>query len=79
LTIGKQRGSPIVLLQVRYYVVMPMIERGNKLQMSLKMPPEMGHKIEEIVEQDEEMSEARFAREAMRRELQRYEQEGYDD
>jgi predicted DNA-binding protein len=56
-----------------------MIERHNKKQMSLKMPKELGEKIEQVVSEDEEMTEARFVREAIRRELQRYEQEGYQD
>jgi len=56
-----------------------MIDRRNQKQMTVTMPEEMGEQVEEIVENNEEMSEARFAREAMRRELQRYEQEGYDD
>jgi len=56
-----------------------MIDRRNQKQMTVTMPEEMGEQVEEIVENKEEMSEARFAREAMRRELQRYEQEGYGD
>lgn len=56
-----------------------MIDRRNQKQMTVTMPEEMGEQVEEIVENNEEMSEARFAREAMRRELQRYEQEGYGD
>jgi len=47
--------------------------------MTVTMSHDLAEKVIEIVEQDEEMSEARFAREAMRRELQRYEQEGYGD
>jgi len=56
-----------------------MIDRRNQKQMTVTMPTQLGEQVEEIVENNEEMTEARFAREAMRRELQRYEQEGYDD
>jgi len=56
-----------------------MIDRRNQKQMTVTMSHDLAEKVIEIVEQDEEMSEARFAREAMRRELQRYEQEGYGD
>jgi len=56
-----------------------MIDRRNQKQMTVTMSHDLAEKVMEIVEQDEEMSEARFAREAMRREAQRYEKEGYDD
>lgn len=56
-----------------------MIERRNQKQMTVMMPVPLGERVEHVVENNEEMTEARFAREAMRRELQRYEQEGYGD
>lgn len=49
------------------------------MQMSIQVPTELGEQIEEVVESHEEMTESRFAREAMRRELQRYEQKDYNN
>jgi len=57
-----------------------MMDRHNtRKQLSVTMPRELGDTIERIVEQNDDLTESQFAREAMRRELQRYEQEGYDD
>jgi len=47
--------------------------------MTVTMSHELAEKVMAIVEEDEEMSEARFAREAMRREAQRYEKEQYNE
>jgi len=52
-----------------------MIDRRGKKQMTVMMPTELGKHVERIVEENEEMTEASFTREAMRRELQRYEKE----
>lgn len=56
-----------------------MIDRYNQKQMTVTMPKQLGEQVEEIVSEHEEMSQAQFARQAMRRELQRYEIEGYNN
>jgi metal-responsive CopG/Arc/MetJ family transcriptional regulator len=54
-----------------------MIDRFNQKQMTVTMPKQLGEDVERVVSEHEEMSQAQFARQAMRRELQRYEIEGY--
>jgi len=48
--------------------------------LTLAIPSEdLARDIERIVEQNPELTESRLTREALRRELQRYEQEEYND
>jgi metal-responsive CopG/Arc/MetJ family transcriptional regulator len=56
-----------------------MMDRRGKKQLVVLMPTELGEQVETIVEQNDGMSEASFTREALRLELQKYEQEGYGD
>ena len=47
--------------------------------MTVLVSDDLGTAVEKIVEEQPEMTESRFVREALRRELQRYEQADYGE
>jgi metal-responsive CopG/Arc/MetJ family transcriptional regulator len=51
----------------------------GKWQISAAMNDELGKAVKEAIDNDLEMNDGRLVREALRHELQKYEQENYKD